>query len=304
MAEETTDNNGSSTIKSDADDGTGRIWRGLKALLFKGDSEPSLREQLEEAIDDHEDDIVQETPDDGDLTKLEREMLRNLLHFSDHTVDDVAVPRADIIAISETAPFSEVIETFSEHGHSRIPVFKDNLDNIIGMIHIKDVFAIQAKQSKKPDNWTDLMRQPRFVPESMGVLDLLAEMRATRIHLAIILDEYSGTEGLVTIEDLVEEIVGEIEDEHDDEPTELLTPLEGGAWDADARTELEDVGEKIDLKLADVEEDIDTLGGLAFVLAGRVPQTGDILQHDSGWKLEILAGDKRHVTKLRLHPPS
>ncbi|MFZ2980460.1 MAG: transporter associated domain-containing protein, partial [Sphingobium sp.] len=134
--------------------------------------------------------------------------------------------------------------------------------------------------------------------------DLLAEMRAKRTHLAIVLDEYSGTEGLLTFEDLVEEIVGEVEDEHDDEPEALLIPLEGGLWDADARAELEDVAEEIDKKLADIEEDVDTLGGLAFVIAGRVPEIGEILLHEeSGWRLEVTASDSRRVSRLRLHPP-
>jgi len=135
------------------------------------------------------------------------------------------------------------------------------------------------------------------------VLDLLAEMRAKRTHLAIVIDEYSGTEGLLTIEDLVEEIVGEIEDEHDDEPTALFTPGDGGCWDADARAELDDVGEAIDPRLAEVEEDVDTLGGLAAVLAGHVPEVGEILQHPSGWRIEITEADERRVHRLRLHPP-
>jgi len=137
----------------------------------------------------------------------------------------------------------------------------------------------------------------------MGVLDLLAEMRATRTHLAIVLDEYSGTEGLVTIEDLVEEIVGEIEDEHDDAPEALFFPIDGGCWEADARAELEDVADAIDPKLADIEEDVDTLGGLASVIAGHVPQPGEIVDHASGWRLEIIDGDTKRVTRLRLHPP-
>ena len=138
----------------------------------------------------------------------------------------------------------------------------------------------------------------------MGALDLLAEMRAKRTHLAIVLDEYSGTEGLLTFEDLVEEIVGDVEDEHDDAPEAMLVPLDEGLWDADARAELDDVAREIDTRLGDVEEDVDTLGGLAFVLAGRVPEVGEILEHpESGWKLEVTASDSRRVSRLRLHPP-
>ena len=147
------------------------------------------------------------------------------------------------------------------------------------------------------------MRVPLYVPESMGMLDLLARMRAGRVHLAIVVDEFGGTEGLLTIEDVVEEIVGEIEDEHDEEPRGLLIPLDDGCWDADARAELDDVAEAIDARLGAVDEDVDTLGGLAFVLAGRVPQAGEILEHPSGWRLEVTDADARRVARLRLHAP-
>ncbi len=304
------DDNGTTGAKrADADDG-GRIWRGLRALLFGETEEPSLREQIEEAIDEHEEDGDRDqSPSSGrkgkiaDLSQLERQMLRNLLHFGELTADDVSVPRADIIGIEETASFKELVDLFIEAGHSRLPVYRDNLDHIVGMIHIRDVVPLLAKGEGAPKTIASLIRQPRYVPVSMGVLDLLAEMRSTRTHLAIVLDEYSGTEGLVTIEDLVEEIVGDIEDEHDDEPEALLVPLEDGLWDADARAELEDVAETISPALADVEEDVDTLGGLAFVIAGHVPEPGEILLHDSGWRLEITEGDERRVTRLRLHPP-
>ena len=169
----------------------------------------------------------------------------------------------------------------------------------------RDAFAIMAGKAPVPDTLAPLIRQPLYVPESMGALDLLAEMRAKRTHLAIVLDEYSGTEGLLTFEDLVEEIVGDVEDEHDDAPEAMLVPLDEGLWDADARAELDDVAREIDARLGDVEEDVDTLGGLAFVLAGRVPEVGEILEHpESGWKLEVTASDSRRVSRLRLHPPA
>lgn len=283
----------------------GGLWSGIKSLLFGEGEETSLRKELEEALDDYdEDDQAQNPPAKGDLSAIERQMVRNLLHFSEHTVDDVAVPRADIIAIEEKASFADLADLFAEAGHSRIPVYRENLDTIVGMIHIRDAFAILAGKAPVPDTLAPLIRQPLYVPESMGALDLLAEMRAKRTHLAIVLDEYSGTEGLLTFEDLVEEIVGEVEDEHDDAPEAMLVPLDGGLWEADARAELEDVAEEIDERLGDVEEDVDTLGGLAFILAGRVPDPGEILLHDeSGWKLEIIASDGRRVTRLRLHPP-
>lgn len=286
---------------SSGGDSSGRLWRGLRGLLFGEENEPTLRDQIEEAIEEHKGDV--DAPSNGDLSRVERQMLKNLLHFGERDAGDVAVPRADIIAIPETASFRELTALFVEAGHSRLPVYRDTLDEIIGMIHVKDVFAILADGRAEPENIGGLMRQPRYVPQSMGVLDLLAEMRATRTHLAVVLDEYSGTDGIVTIEDLVEEIVGDIEDEHDDEPDILLTPLDGGIWEADARAELEDVAEAVDPRLADVEEDVDTLGGLAFVLAGHVPQPGESVTHESGWVLEITGGDQRRVTHLRLHPP-
>ena len=277
----------------------GRLWAGLRALLFGSESEPTLRDQIAEAIEEHED----EAPAKGDLSAPERTMLRNLLDFGDRTAGDVGVPRGDIIAVPETIRFGDLVATFAEAGHSRLPVYRDSLDAVIGMIHIKDVFAILASGEPAPGSIAALIRQPRYVPESMGVLDLLAEMRSHRTHLAIVLDEYSGTEGLVTIEDIVEEIVGDIEDEHDEAAPAMLIALEDGVWDADARAELDEVAEVVDPRLAEVEEDVDTLGGLASVLAGHVPQVGEIVHHPSGWQLEITAADARRVERLRLHPP-
>ena len=300
------DGNGSK--ESDSSSHEGGLWSGLKSLLFGDEESHSLRRELEDALDEYDEEEQEEgaaPPAKGDLSAIERQMVRNLLHFSEHTVDDVAVPRADIVAIEEKASFTDLAALFAEAGHSRIPVYRENLDTIVGMIHIRDAFAILAGKAPVPDTLEPLIRQPLYVPESMGALDLLAEMRAKRTHLAIVLDEYSGTEGLVTIEDLVEEIVGDIEDEHDEEPDALLVALDHGQWEADARAELEDVAKEIDERLADIEEDVDTLGGLAFVIAGRVPEPGEIIEHDqSGWKLEILDSDGRRVSRLRLHPPA
>jgi len=297
------DNIGQPNAKVQEDEEPGRIWRSLKALLFGDSEDNSLRAQLEEVIDEHENENGHENTDDEDLSSVELEMLKNLLHFSDHDVDDIAVPRADIIAIEESASFEEYINIFSDHGHSRIPVYRDSLDTIIGMVHIKDIFAIVAKGEEHPTDIQPFLRQPLFVPESMGVLDLLADMRANRTHLAIILDEYSGTEGLVTIEDIVEEIVGEIEDEHDDEPVPMITLIETGIWELDARAELEDIGKEIDPALEEIEEDVDTIGGLSFVLAGHIPTIGELLEHPSGWRLKILEADDRRVTRIRLEAP-
>jgi CBS domain containing-hemolysin-like protein len=184
-----------------------------------------------------------------------------------------------------------------------MPVYRDSMDEIVGMVLIKDVFKHLAS-GKPPKDWVSLLRQPLYVPQARGALDVLNDMRASRVHLAVVIDEYSGTDGIITIEDLVEEIIGEIEDEHDDAPEVLLIPLEGGLWEADARAELDDVADAIDRRLAEVEEDVDTIGGLAFLLAEAVPPVGAILDHPSGWRLEVIAGNEKHVTRLRLHPPT
>lgn len=280
---------------------SGGIWRGIRTLLFGDDQEETLRDRIEEAIDEHEEEGGKAPA--GDLAPIERQMLKNLLHFGERDAGDMGVPRADIIAVEETTSFADLVALFAEAGHSRLPVYRDELDTIIGMVHIKDVFAILATGAPQPGSIAELIRQPLYVPQAMGALDLLAQMRSSRTHLAVVLDEYSGTEGLITIEDLIEEIVGEIEDEHDDAPTALLVPIDGGGWDADARAELEDVAETVDERLGEVEEDVDTLGGLAFVLAGHVPAPGECLAHPSGWTLEVTAADSRKVTRLRLHPP-
>jgi CBS domain containing-hemolysin-like protein len=277
------------------------IWTGLRNLIFGGQQEDTLRDQLEDAIDRHEGDPAPDAK--GDLSQLERQMVRNLLHFGERDAGDVGVPRADIIAVEENTAFPDVVRVLAVAGVSRLPVYREKLDTIVGMIHIKDVFAILAGDAPHPVGIAELIRQPLYVPMSRGALDLLADMRQTRVHLAVVLDEYSGTEGLVTIEDLIEEIVGEIEDEHDDAPEALLVPLDGGAWDADARVELREVGETVDPRLAEAESDVDTIGGLTAVLAGHVPAAGECIDHPSGWRIEVVDADERRINRLRLHPP-
>lgn len=301
------DSPSSASSSGDADSSSG-LWPVLRKIL-RLEGARSLREQLEEAIDEHEDENGSATAEDGsgargDLSRVERQMLRNLLHFSEHDADDVAVPRGEIIAVDAAISWEALVAAFAEHGHSRMPVYRETLDDVIGMIHLKDVFPFLANGTPPPDDWTSLMRQPLYVPQARGALDVLADMRTNRVHLAIVLDEFSGTDGLITIEDLVEEIVGDIEDEHDDAPEALIVPLGDGMWDCDARAELDDVAEMVDPRLAEVEESVDTLGGLAFVLAEAVPQVGTVLEHPSGWRIEVTAGDETHVKRLRLHPPA
>jgi CBS domain containing-hemolysin-like protein len=300
---ENTRNGDSSTGDADS---SGGLLRAIRKLFDGGEADTSLRAQLEEAIDEHEGEQTSgaERPIAGDLSAFELTMLRNLLHFSEHDADDVAIPRGEILAVSADSTWEELVAQFAEHGHSRLPVYRGTLDEVIGMMHIKDVFPFLATRSPPPEDWTTLMRQPLYVPQARGALDVLADMRSSRTHLAIVLDEFSGTDGIITIEDLVEEIVGDIEDEHDDAPVELISPIGDGMWDADARAELDDVAKIVgDPRLAEVEEAVDTLGGLAFVLAEQVPQPGAILLHPSGWRIEVTAGDETHVTRLRLHPP-
>lgn len=296
----------SPSTAGDADSSDG-LMTALKNMLRIGTGDRSLRAQLEDAIDEHEDGNCDAAPSEegnGDLSPVERQMLRNLLHFSEHDADDVAVPRSEIIAVDAALSWDELVATFSEHGHSRMPVYRETLDDVIGMIHIKDVFPFLANGTPPPKDWTTLMRQPLYVPQVRGALDVLADMRARRVHLAVVLDEFSGTDGLITIEDLVEEIVGEIEDEHDETPEALIVPIGEGMWDCDARAELDDVAELVDPRLAEVEESVDTLGGLAYVLAEQVPQVGTVVEHASGWRIEITAADETHVKRLRLHAPS
>ncbi|MDP9085530.1 MAG: hemolysin family protein [Pseudomonadota bacterium] len=280
------------------DDPGSRLWRGMRALIFGDDHETSLRDQIEDAIDASETAPTQR----GDLSSIERQMLRNLLHFGDRTAGEVAVTRGDIVSVPQTVNFAELVAAFAEAEHSRLPVTGDDLDDVVGMIHIKDVFAALANPGR-PRTIEGLLRTPLFVPESMGVLDLLARMRTDRIHLAIVVDEFGGTEGLITIEDVVEEIVGDIEDEHDEEATGNLVLLDEGLWEADARTELEEVAETVDARLIAGEDDIDTLGGLAFLLAGRILIPGESILHPSGWRLESIAADTRRMIRLRLHAP-
>jgi CBS domain containing-hemolysin-like protein len=270
----------------------------MRHLIFGEESEPTLREEIEEAIDEAE----ESRPVAGDLSPTERQMLRNLLHFGEQTAGEIAVTRGDIIAVPSDISFDDLVRAFADAGHSRLPVYGESLDQVIGMVHIKDVFIANVDPSKDRA-MAGLMREPLFVPESMGVIELLARMRAQRIHLAIVVDEFGGTEGLVTIEDVVEEIVGDIEDEHDEAEAGMLTLLEDGLWEADARIELDELAATVDPRLSSEEDEVDTLGGLVFLLAGHIPATGECVTHPSGWKLEAVDSDPRRIIRVRLHAP-
>ena len=275
-----------------------RLWRGMRHLIFGEDSEPTLREEIEEAIDEAED----SRPVAGDLSPIERQMLRNMLHFGEQTAGEIAVTRGDIMAVPSDISFEDLVQAFADAGHSRLPVYGESLDDVVGMVHIKDIFMASVDASRDR-SLAALMREPLFVPESMGVIELLARMRSERIHLAVVVDEFGGTEGLVTIEDVVEEIVGDIEDEHDEAELGMLTLLEDGLWEADARLELEELAEAVDQRLSSDEDEVDTLGGLMFLLAGRIPAKGECVTHPSGWTLEAVDSDPRRIIRVRLHPP-
>ncbi len=277
------------------DDGsstTSGFFGWLKRFFKTGNGENSARDVLEELIEEREE---CEVP----INDEERLLLANILELKDRTIHDVMVPRADIISVDSDINLSDVIKIITCEGHSRIPVFRGSLDDAIGMIHIKDVLAWHGRDSEF--SLRDIVRKVLFVPPSMQVLELLLEMRATRCHMALVVDEYGGIDGLVTIEDLVEEIVGEIEDEHDrtEEPT-MVEDL-NGTLIADARVTIETLEERLGVLLSEEErEDIDTLGGLVFSLTGRVPIRGELISHPSGLEFEILDADPRRIKRLRL----
>jgi len=285
-----------------SDEGGSRLWRGIQHLLWGEDSEPTLREEIEEAIDEAEEGDASRKGAAGDLSPAERQMLRNLLHFGEQTAGDICVTRGDIVAVPSGISFEALVRAFAEAGHSRLPVYGESLDEVVGMVHIKDVFVASGEEGRDR-SIAALMREPLFVPESMGVIELLARMRAQRTHLAIVVDEFGGTEGLVTIEDVVEEIVGDIEDEHDEAEAGMLTMLDDGLWEADARIELEELAEAVDPRLSSDEDEVDTLGGLMFLLAGHIPAKGECLNHPSGWRFEAVDSDPRRIIRVRLHAP-
>jgi len=293
----------------------------FRTLGRKSTPESSLRESLDEAIDEVIEEVIEERKSSvEDLRAEERLMFQNIIKFGALRVEDVMVPRADIVGVEVNTAVDDLIGIFHDASHSRLPVYRDTLDDPIGMVHIKDRIGCIAGRERgeeeppaadgtQPANGTGdkaslakLKREVLYVPPSMPIIDLLIRMQTTRIHMALVVDEYGGTDGLVTIEDLVEQIVGEIEDEHDTEASPTLVPRARGGIDADARVPIEDLEELIDrnLSLDDKEEDIDTLGGLVFSLAGRVPQRGELIAHPQAVDFEVVDADPRRIKKLRI----
>ncbi len=274
----------------------GRLISRLRLLLgLRGD--PSVRETLEELIEEQAVAADAMAPD-------ERVMLRNILGLRDVTVGDIMVPRADMVAVDCAKPFEEILDYMVEAAHSRVPVYRNNLDDVIGMLHVKDVFAASRDKTKGLPHAEDLLRPVLFVAPSMPALDALVRMRTARTHMAVVVDEYGGIDGLLTIEDLVEEIVGEIEDEHDDEEAPAQAAEDDGSIRFDARTPLADLEERFGPFLSEDERaEIDTLGGLVATLAGRMPSVGTLVIHPSGFEFEVLEADPRRVALVRLRNP-
>jgi CBS domain containing-hemolysin-like protein len=230
----------------------------------------------------------------------ERALIENVLKLRDLAAWDVMVPRVDIVAVDLATPFADVVKLLVEEGHSRLPVYEDDLDHIVGMIHVKDVMGYVA--AGRSTTLQKLLRKVLFVAPSSRVLDLLSQMRQQRVHMAFVVDEFGGIDGLITIEDLVEEIVGDIEDEHDEtEPAHILERADGSLI-VDARTPIEELETALDtrLLLPDAEEEVDTVGGLLFMLAGHVPRRGERIEHSSGIAFEVLDADQRRLRRLRV----
>ncbi len=268
------------------------FWSSFKKLFNRSNIDHELKESLEEVIEEIE-------ADEGTLGEEERSIIMNTLSFGDMRVDDVMVPRADIVALEENATFDDMMNIFVDASTSRLPVYRDTLDEVIAMVHIKDAFRVFAKNKDghKFRSVKSIQRPILFVPPSMKLIDLLTKMQKTHIHMALVVDEYGGTDGLLTIEDLVEQIVGDIEDEHDIAEGVLMRELPDGNLHVDARlpiNELEDLL-GLDFLSDDQDDDVDTLGGLVFTLAGHIPQKGDVVVHDNGINFEIVEGDNRHI---------
>lgn len=268
--------------------------RNLLRLIRRPRNGESLRETIDE--------MIEELPADGPhpLSAQERVLIGNILKVHDRTAADAMVPRVDIVALDVETSFHEVVKLMVEQGHSRVPVYRETLDNVIGFVHAKDLLgpAAERREIKLPL----ILRKVLFVAPSVPILDLLVQMRQARTHIAMVADEFGGIDGLVTIEDLIEEIVGEIEDEHDvaDEPR--LAERADGTLIADARTPIEALEEHqgVRLRPSGEQEEVDTLGGLVSSLAGRVPKRGEVIAHPSGIEFEVLDADPRKIKRLRV----
>jgi len=287
---------------SDAADHPSLLKRLMHMLRGENASSAAMRESLEEVIEESD----RQSPA---LSQQERVMLSNLLEFGELKVRDIMVPRAEIVAAEESMPLPELVTLFRAAKHSRLPVFAETLDDPTGLVHVKDVMALLEMRPdgdyRLEDSSISRIKRPvLFVPPSMRAVDLLLKMQTSHTHLALVIDEYGGTDGLVTIEDIIEEIVGDIADEHDEEGAALRA--DGTCFIADARIDLEDFKTEtgLDFSTPETEQDIDSLGGLVISLLGRVPQRGEIVSHPSGYEFEVLDADPRRIRRLRICPPA
>ena len=277
------------------------LKRLMQILRGEDASSAAIRESLEEVIEDSE----RQSPA---LSQQERVMMANLLAFGELKVRDVMVPRAEIVAVEENMPLPELVTLFRAGKHSRLPVFHETLDDPVGLVHVKDVMGLLEMRDDgdyrlEHSSIPRIQRPILFVPPSMRALDLLLKMQASHTHMALVIDEYGGSDGLVSIEDIIEEIVGDIADEHDEEGVALRR--DGACFVVDARTALEDFKSEtgIDFATPENEEEVDSLGGLVTSVLGRVPQRGEIVSHPSGYEFEVLDADPRRVRRLRICPP-
>ncbi|WEK51108.1 MAG: hemolysin family protein [Candidatus Kaistia colombiensis] len=269
----------------------------------------SLRDDIEDALDAGE--------ADNTFSAEERRMLRNILHLREVRVDDVMIPRADILALDVDQTIGEAVAAFRDSGHSRMPVYRETLDDPIGMVHIKDLMDYMMSTASTDAGLdltrvdlnthlgeTTVVREVLFVPPSMPAATLLSTMQAKRVQMAVVIDEYGGTDGLVSLEDVVEIVFGDIEDEHDNEAP-MITREADGSYLADARADLDDLeatlGTRLDL--GSEHDDVDTLGGVVFTLLGRIPAIGEQIEVPGGLQFEILESDPRRVKRLRIRRP-
>ncbi len=282
---------------------TGRSFLRRVRQLFSQRNEHSLRESIAELVQEAAD-APQEPGVLPELDRQERALIANVLRMRGTTADDVMIPRADIVAMPVDVTLDQALEQIRREGHSRLPVFREQLDDIVGMVHIKDVFAYVGRADAF--QLESIVRLPLMVAPQVPVLDLLLQMRQARIHLALVVDEYGGIDGLVTIEDLVETITGDIADEHDEEDKPLVTERPDGTLDLDARLPVDDFETRVGTVLTDEERsaDIDTVGGLIFTLAGRVPSRGEVVTHPSGMEFRVLDADPRRIRRLRARLPT
>ena len=275
------------------------IWSrlgGLLRLKRRRPADSGMRDTIEGLIEGNGGEQHAIGPD-------EQQLITNILGLREITAVDVMVPRADIVAVPEDISLADLVKEMTKAAHSRMPVYRETLDDVVGMVHIKDV--LQYWGAQKAVTLKNLLRKVLFVSPSMRALDLLLQMRAARIHLALVVDEFGGIDGLITIEDLVEEIVGDIEDEHDVDSGPSLVTRDDGTIDADARCDIEDLEEMTGIRLVDEEneDDIDTLGGLVFSLLGRVPIRGELVRHPAGLEFEVKDADARRIKRMRIHLP-